>query len=231
MTPRAVRAICWDVGGVFTATPHAAIAAVAAENGLEAEALSDAVFGPFAYDTDHPWHRLERGELALRDGWPLLEQRVHDLGVGLGLRDVLRRISSAETNRSVVEAVARDAHDAGLLNAIITNNVREFADLGDGRGWHRYVPLELMRVVVDSSAVGVRKPDPAIYHHTLAELGVEPHQAVFVDDTAVNVEAAVELGMHGVVVDAGPADAMDKVRALAGLGPTASAPADDANLS
>ena len=113
--------------------------------------------------------------------------------------------------------LVREAHDVGIRNAVITNNVREFADMGDGRGWHRWVPLELMNVITDSSALGVRKPDPAIYTHTLTELGVEPHEAVFVDDTAINVEAAAALGMHGVLVGADPAPAVERIRMIAGL--------------
>ena len=217
MSEPGLRAICWDVGGVFTGTPHAAVASLADEHGIEPAVLSDAVFGRFELDTDHPWHRLERGELELRDGWPLIEAEVAALGVDLTLRDIFRRISGDGGDRTEVTALVRDAHAAGIHNAVITNNVREFADMGDGRGWHRWVPLELMRVVTDSSAIGVRKPDPAIYTHTLAELGVAPHEAVFVDDTAVNVEAATALGMHGVLVDPDPASALERIRALVGL--------------
>lgn len=212
-----LRAICWDVGGVFTGTPHAAITDLATERGVEIEALSSAVFGPFDRDTDHPWHRLERGELSLRDGWELIEAEIAAVGVDLTLRDVLRRISRQGGDRRGVVAVVREAHDAGILNAVITNNVREFADMGEGKGWRRFVPLELMQVVADSSAIGVRKPDPAIYEHTLAALEVQPCEAVFVDDTAVNVEAAIGLGMAGVLVGPDPSAAIERIRSLAGL--------------
>ena len=74
-----------------------------------------------------------------------------------------------------------------------------------------------MRVVADSSALGVRKPDPAIYRHTLRELDVDPHEAVFVDDTAVNVAAAASLGMHGVLVGSDPGPALERVREIVGL--------------
>lgn len=72
-------------------------------------------------------------------------------------------------------------------------------------------PAELAQVLVDefgigncfdavviSAAVGVAKPDPAIYRLTLARLGVAPEEAVFIDDTQPNVEAAVALGMVGI---------------------------------
>ena len=43
------------------------------------------------------------------------------------------------------------------------------------------------------------KPDPAIYKLCLTRFGLKPEESVFVDDTAVNVEAANKLGIHGVV--------------------------------
>ena len=97
--------------------------------------------------------------------------------------------------------------------AVVTNNVAEFSG-GDGPGWHSIVPMEIMKVVVDSSAVGMRKPGAAIYHHVLSELGVTAPRAVFVDDMTANVEAAQSIGMHGVVVGPDPAPAMDELKAL-----------------
>ena len=57
---------------------------------------------------------------------------------------------------------------------------------------------ELFDVVVDSSELGVRKPDPRIYEATLTALGVAPEAAVFIDDLEINCEAAAALGMRAV---------------------------------
>jgi putative hydrolase of the HAD superfamily len=43
------------------------------------------------------------------------------------------------------------------------------------------------------------KPHAPIYLHTLEKLGVEPHQALFIDDRAVNVRGAEAVGMHGII--------------------------------
>lgn len=42
------------------------------------------------------------------------------------------------------------------------------------------------------------KPDPAIYRLTLDRLGVAPHEALFIDDKQLNVDAARELGMKAI---------------------------------
>ena len=44
------------------------------------------------------------------------------------------------------------------------------------------------------------KPDPAIYHHVLKELGTEPEETIFIDDKRVNIEAALRAGDEGSAV-------------------------------
>lgn len=209
-----IEAVCWDVGGVFTGSPHDAIAAVAADHGLTHAQLSGAVFGDLAGAGEHPWHELERGRLALRDAWPLIEARIADLGVELTMRDIFRRMGADPHDRSVVHDTVTEITAAGVRQGVITNNVREFADMGEGRGWQRMVPMDAMAVVVDSSSVGMRKPDAEIYQHLLAEFGVDPHAAVLVDDTPVNIEGAAAVGMRTVLVGSDPAPAMAELRAL-----------------
>jgi len=50
-----------------------------------------------------------------------------------------------------------------------------------------------------SNEVGVRKPDPSIYRMALDRFGVQPSQAVFIDDLTPNVDAAGQIGMHGIL--------------------------------
>ncbi len=52
-----------------------------------------------------------------------------------------------------------------------------------------------------SHELGLRKPDPAIYLHALAELNVEPHDVIFFDDNAANIEAAAALGIDAYLVE------------------------------
>lgn len=48
--------------------------------------------------------------------------------------------------------------------------------------------------------MGLCKPDFRIYQLCVERLGVSPHEVVFLDDLSFNVEAAVQLGMHGITV-------------------------------
>jgi putative hydrolase of the HAD superfamily len=74
---------------------------------------------------------------------------------------------------------------------------------------------ELFQVIVDSSEVRMRKPNPAIFRHALERLGgVAPQECLFLDDAASNVEAAERLGMRGVLVRGDLADALAALDAL-----------------
>jgi putative hydrolase of the HAD superfamily len=92
-------------------------------------------------------------------------------------------------------ACMRRLHGRGVRLALLTNNVRE-AELD----WRALVPEidELVEVVVDSSRVGLRKPDPAIFELVLRRLGVQPQRCLLVDDNLANVEAARALGIRAL---------------------------------
>jgi putative hydrolase of the HAD superfamily len=79
----------------------------------------------------------------------------------------------------------------GLLTAILSNmgdNV--LASVEREFDWiHRF------DVLVWSFQLGIAKPDPNIYRHTLTELGVQPEETLFIDDKLPNIEAAQALGM------------------------------------
>jgi len=52
--------------------------------------------------------------------------------------------------------------------------------------------------LVCSGDEGVTKPDPAILELTLTRLGIVPEEGVFIDDHLGHVEAATEMGLHGI---------------------------------
>jgi putative hydrolase of the HAD superfamily len=109
----------------------------------------------------------------------------------------------------MVDAVRR-VRAAGHRTALLTNNAREWEPT-----WRALLPFdELFDVILDSSAVGLRKPDPAIYRLTCERLGLQPSECVFVDDLECNVVAARELGMEALLCASGPATAAEVLRLL-----------------
>lgn len=208
-----IRAVLFDFGGVFTESPFSAFAAAAAEMGAAPEQVLEIVFGPYDRDTDHPWHRLERGELSLGEAREAIIALGAERRIELDPVRILVRALGGEGARDAVVARARRLRADGLRTALVTNNAREFRD-----GWRSLIPLdELFDAVIDSSEVGVRKPDPAIFELALREVGgVAPEAAVFLDDYPGNVAAAQRLGMHGVLVEDDPSGALRELDRLVG---------------
>ncbi|MFM7068980.1 MAG: HAD-IA family hydrolase, partial [Actinomycetes bacterium] len=76
--------------------------------------------------------------------------------------------------------------------------------------------LETVDVVVESSEVGVRKPDEAFYRLALDALGVDARRAVLLDDLGVNLKPARAMGMHTIKV-VHPGAAIAELEALVGF--------------
>jgi len=200
-----IDAVLFDFGGVFTHSPFDAVEELGEEMGTRPGQLRDIVFGPYHEDTDHPWHRLERGEISILDA----REEVMSIGRSEGLDvDPFVMLARVTTGRGVRQEFVDCAHglrERGIRTAMVTNNVREFSE-----HWQKMIPVEtLFDVIVDSSEIGIRKPAHEIYHFALTELGsVAPERAVFLDDYAANVEAAVAVGLHGVLVEPDSATAL-----------------------
>lgn len=194
--PAPVEAVIFDFGGIFIDSPFTALVDAARAREMEPEQLLSVVFGPYDDDTDHPWHRLERGEITvaeLRDAVLVASER--ELGRPLDVFDLMAGLSGSAVRDEVVD-FCRGVRARGLRTGLLTNNAREFEEF-----WKPLVPLdELFDDVVDSSEVGLRKPDARIYHLALERLGVEASAAVFVDDAPGNVEGARRVGIRSVLM-------------------------------
>ncbi|MBS1836919.1 MAG: HAD family phosphatase [Actinobacteria bacterium] len=191
-----VRGVIFDFGGVFIDSPFDALVAAARRRGIDHQRLLDVVFGSYDRDTDHPWHRLERGEITVevaRD--EIIALSVADGGEELDPFTLIADVVGSGVRDEVVQR-CRSYRDAGLSTGLLTNNAKEFEPF-----WRPLLPLdELFDDVVDSSAVGLRKPDPRVYELALDRLGLRASEAVFIDDAPGNVEGALAVGMRAVLI-------------------------------
>ncbi len=71
-------------------------------------------------------------------------------------------------------------------------------------------------VVVESSKVGVRKPEAAFYEQACALLAVQPDECVFLDDLGINLRPARAMGMTTIKVGA-PEAAIAELEAILGI--------------
>ncbi len=207
-----IEAVLFDFGGVFTESPFGAIRAASVERGMDPDVVLDVVFGPYDRDTDHPWHRLERGELPFAEARAAIVASAAARGLELDPFELMSGITRGPTPIEALVERTRAVQARGVRTALVTNNIREFGEV-----WRQMLPVdELFHVVVDSSVVGARKPDPRIYRVALERLEVLPQRTAFLDDFEGNVEAARRLGMHGILVGRDRVAAFDALDALLG---------------
>ncbi|WP_380168081.1 HAD family hydrolase [Jannaschia sp. R86511] len=114
----------------------------------------------------------------------------------LQLVDTLEALDTAQWSHldPVTLQVLRDLRDSGAPMALLSN-----MPLGMSHRLGRADWLEPFAHAFFSGRLGLVKPDPRVYRHVLAELGAEPQQVVFVDDSPVNIAAARELGLRTVL--------------------------------
>lgn len=200
-----VQAVIFDWGGVMERGPDEAhVTHWAQRLGVGPEVLADALWGKT--------YRLhETGALGEDEFNAHIAQQL-----GLPNADAARHFiaefyDTDSLNPQVVDAVRalRRQYRVGLLS-------NAFPDLED---WiERTHGLRLQQefdTVVNSSLVGLRKPDPAIYTLALERLQAAPERTIYLDDNQSNVDSARALGIHALQFDV-PETALAELEALLG---------------
>jgi putative hydrolase of the HAD superfamily len=187
--------------------------------GVEGRAVAEAIANdPDAAEasgavTDEPdWHLLEKGQIDVPTYFARLSERAPAiLGTEIDMESYARfwRQSAPGVHWMVVHKI-RDLKRRGIRLGLLTNNVKEF-----GEHWRTMFPLDdLFEEVVDSSHVGMRKPEREIYELTCSRMGIVPTEAVFIDDNADNVAAARAYGMEAVHFKENPWEALRHLDAI-----------------
>ena len=207
---RKIDAAIFDLGGVLmrNGTPHDFTHRFP---DVEPHVGVAAMMGPYGLDTDHPWHRLERGEITMAEFRTANRPALIEAGIKMPTPADRAPAIDFQRNEAMWTLVA-DLRAAGVKTSVLTNNVREFRPLWWSEDFERQFDD-----IVDSHEVGIRKPNRAIYELAVARLGVAAHRAAFLDDIASNVAAAAAIGIYGLQVLGAGGDAIEYVRRLAGF--------------
>jgi putative hydrolase of the HAD superfamily len=190
-----IRAVVSDFGGVLTSPLMDSLAAFQEASGIPLEDLYGSMLSVAERIGKNPLYELETGRMSER---VFLEEIGRELSARLGRTVEMLDFGAAyfthlEPNEQMI-GLMRELRDGGYRMAICTNNVREWEQT-----WRAMLPVEeIFELVIDSSFVGLRKPDPEIYALTLERLGVPSKETLFIDDIDVNCEAARAAGMHAI---------------------------------
>jgi len=188
-----LQAVIWDFGGVITSSPFEAFNDYEAEQGLPRDFIRgvNSVNGD-----DNAWARLERSELNADGFDAMFRQESSALGHEVPGKDVLGLLSG-HLREPIVGALK--LCKTRVKVGCITNN----APIGKGASMTSD-PQKAERVseilsvfdhVIESSKIGLRKPDPRIYELMCEALEVDPAACIYIDDLGINLKPARAMGM------------------------------------
>jgi epoxide hydrolase-like predicted phosphatase len=180
-----IEAVVFDMGGVLTVDPFRACRDYAVELGLPSETFVDQLRG-------QQFAEVETGDRSVRDFLKFACRDVNErLGTPVEIRRLADCLAAGQRVHPEMVVLVEDLRRNGVKVGMLTNNAKE------ARSWWTsgVLPLDSFAAIVDSSEVGLRKPDPAIFVLTAERIGCRPERLLYFDDTEENVVAAAASGL------------------------------------
>lgn len=160
--------------------------------------------GPLDETGDAAWESYRRGEITERDYWMAFADRAVAKGAPLDGHPTFMRTLFQQPGLDPIRpegrAIVTACVDAGIPVGILTNELMDF----QGRAWvesQDWFPL--FDIVVDSTELGVRKPDPQPYAVAIEQMGLPAEQLVFIDDNPTYVKGGRTAGLRSVLLEVG----------------------------
>jgi len=210
-----LQAVIWDFGGVLTSSPFEAFSRYEAANGLPKDFIRSVNARNIQ---ENAWAKLERSDVTADEFDVLFRDESRELGHEVPGKDILGLLSG-DIRPTVVEAlkICKSKVKVGC----ITNN----APIGKGAGMSTDAAkaaqvTEIMTLfdhVIESSKLGIRKPNPRIYELMCEALDVDPNHCVYLDDLGINLKPARAMGMHTIKV-LNEAQLLQDLRGATGFG-------------
>ena len=127
MSDRLIDTVIFDVGGVLAANGRHADFASRFPH-ADPEVVTRIFVGDYGEDGDHPWHRLERGEITLEENRRLNRAALEAAGIELKPPPPGAPVTVEFTRSEPMVALVEELRAAGLRLGVLTNNVLEFRD-------------------------------------------------------------------------------------------------------
>ena len=199
------KAIIWDFGGVITSSPFEAFNQFEEANGLPKEIIR-------TINSENPdtnaWAKFESNSITIDVFNDLFLKEAKAKGFDIKGRDIIKLLKGS-IRKNMVSFLRELKSDFKL--GCITNNVKSSSEENNDNETKE--AMSLFDHVIESSIVGIRKPNPEIYMMSCDALKVSPDQCIYLDDLGINLKPARELGMTTIKV-IHPEDAIQEVRNL-----------------
>jgi len=193
------KAVLWDFGGVLTTSPFESFNRFEIDRNLPKDFIR-------SINATNPetnaWAQLESSEISIEEFDDKFAQEAAARGHEVRGQEVLTLLSG-QIRPEMVKALKIIKQT--LKVGCITNNVKS---AGEGPGMANTAEratevanvMALFDTIIESSKAGIRKPNPKIYEIACEEMGIQPNDAVFLDDLGINLKPARALGMTTIKV-------------------------------
>ena len=199
------KAIIWDFGGVITSSPFDAFNEFEEVNGLPIDIIR-------TINSENPdmnaWAQFESNSITIDQFDDLFLKEAKAKGFDIKGRDIIKLLKGS-IRENMVSFLRELKSDFKL--GCITNNVKPSSE--ENTDNETKEAMSIFDHVIESSIVGIRKPNPEIYMMSCDALNVSPDQCIYLDDLGINLKPARELGMTTIKVIQ-PEDAIQEVRNL-----------------
>ena len=199
------KAIIWDFGGVITSSPFDAFNEFEEVNGLRKDIIR-------TINSENPdmnaWAQFESNSITIDQFDDLFLKEAKAKGFDIKGRDIIKLLKGSIRENMV--SFLRELKSNFKLGCI-TNNVKPSSE--ENTDNETKEAMSIFDHVIESSIVGIRKPNPEIYMMSCDALNVSPDQCIYLDDLGINLKPARELGMTTIKVIQ-PEDAIQEVRNL-----------------
>lgn len=190
VTDKARTAVLVDFGGVITSSVLRAFTDFGASLGVDPRLPLDLLARDEASRTllaDHECGRIDAA--AFERGFA---ERLRAHGADVAAEGLTARMQAGMSIDQDMVALLGDLRAVGRPVALVSNSF--------GTGTYDGVDLaSLADVIVISAEVGIRKPSRRIYAIACERLGIDPEQAVMIDDLRQNLDGAARIGIDGVL--------------------------------
>lgn len=197
-----IKTILWDIGGVLERTEDFTPRQQLADRmGMSYDDLCHLIFG------NSTGFRVQLGQVSLDNHYHFVREQ-------LGVK------SRADFNDVITQFFAGDRLDTVLVERIrqlkqdyTTAVLSNYSEVLREKITDTWKIADAFDHLIISAEVGVKKPSPEIYRIALARTGRLPEETAFIDDDINNIQAAQQLGIHGIHFQ-NPEQALDELNHL-----------------
>ena len=185
MKNSAIKIVLWDYGGVLTESPIKNFQKFENDNNY---ILNTIIKINSNNKYENAWAKLEKDQISVEEFSILFKEEAKKFGISNINTDKLLKCLNVKLNNRMVEFLKNISKFYTCV--CLTNNFKKMNSSNFEKVKHNF------RFIIESSKIGLRKPEKQIYTYVLKVLKVSAKEILFIDDLGINLKPARDLGFQ-----------------------------------